>query len=450
MNYSVTYTTRSERNRLVRILLSPWTMCLVGAMFYTYEYFLRIAPSVMTSGLTHSFAIDATQLGNLAAFYYYAYSPMQIPVGVLLDRYGPRRLLTLACLACVLGTFLFASSNYLGFAQLGRFLMGFGSAFAYVGVLKLATLWLPPERFAMISGLTAALGTVGAMVGDMTMTALVDRLGWRNTLFISVVLGVILTIVLWRVIRDKPSGKVKPAAGQAVDTEDGEPAVDCEHRISFNYVLSGLWNIIKKPQMWVIGFIGCLLYLPSSAFAELWGIPYLESAHGYGTVAASIAVSMLFFGFTLGGPLMGYLSDKFSSRRLPMTFGAIFAAVFVSIIVYMPHLSHLSINILLFLFGVSYGAQVIVFAVGRESSPERLSGTAIALTNMFVMLGGMLFQPMIGYLLDFHWQGHLVHGLRVYSVADYQFALASLPISLLVAAVLTFFIRETGCKVKLV
>src|ERR1700722_8240175 len=162
-----------------KLTVLPWLVCGLGALFYCYEYLLRIAPSVMTADLMQAYHINATALGNLVAFYYYAYTPMQLPVGVLMDRYGPRRLLTFACLACALGSYLFAHAFHIEFAQFGRFMVGFGSAFAFVGVLKLATIWLPPRRFAMVSGLTTSLGMIGGMVGDIYLTSLVNQVEWR-------------------------------------------------------------------------------------------------------------------------------------------------------------------------------------------------------------------------------------------------------------------------------
>ena len=138
----------ATETRRRRVGIFPWIVCGLGALFYTYEYLLRISPSVMSSELMAAYGITAGAFGNLMAIYYYAYTPMQLPVGMLMDRYGPRRILTAACAACAVGSYLFASSGHLSVAGVGRFLVGFGSAFAFVGVLKLATIWLPKERFA--------------------------------------------------------------------------------------------------------------------------------------------------------------------------------------------------------------------------------------------------------------------------------------------------------------
>lgn len=183
--------------------LMGWFICALGAVFYSYEYLLRIAPSAMESALRTHFDLSATGFGHISSIYYYAYVPMQLPVGLLLDRYGPRRLLTLACVICVLGTFLFTGTANFWVAASGRFLVGLGSAFAFVGVLKLATIWLPENRLAMVSGMTAALGTIGAMLGDNFLEIFVEKLGWVRTLNATAAFGIVLTFILWAGIQDK-------------------------------------------------------------------------------------------------------------------------------------------------------------------------------------------------------------------------------------------------------
>jgi len=158
-----------------------WIICGLGAIFYCYEYILRIAPSVMSSDIMRTYDIHAGAFGHLSAFYYYAYALVQPLVGLLLDRYGPRYLLTLACLACAVGTYLFIATEIFWIACLGRFLIGLGSGFAFVGALKLASIWLPPNRFAFISGLVNASGMIGAILGDIFLTRLVSSIGWRAT-----------------------------------------------------------------------------------------------------------------------------------------------------------------------------------------------------------------------------------------------------------------------------
>ncbi|KTD33281.1 hypothetical protein Lnau_2929 [Legionella nautarum] len=424
----------TETNR--KYLLMAWLICGLGALYYSYEYFLRISPSVMEPALREHFNLSATSFGLLSAFYYYAYVPLQIPVGVLLDRYGPRLLITLACLICVIGTFIFAGTTVFWIAAVGRFLVGFGSAFAFVGVLKLATIWLPENKLAMVAGLAAALGTIGAMIGDNLLGSLVVSIGWRQTVNLTAYFGLGLTILLWFGIRDKKSHQRR----------SGTVA-------NFKKSMIDLGIIASNKQIWINGMFGCLVYLPTTVFAELWGIPYLKHAHNLSQPDADFANSLLFLGFTVGAPLMGYISDRLKRRKLPMLFGATGAGIVMMVVLYLPGLTASYINALLFLLGLLYSAQCIVFAVGRELSPNEAAGTAMAMTNMIVMLGAMFLQPLVGRLLDLSLSTHLANVplqavpvdklQQLYTADDYQFALSIIPIGIIIAAILTFFLKET-------
>lgn len=416
--------------------LIAWSICTLGAVFYAYEYLLRISPSVMETELRNHFNLSAAGFGFLSAFYYYAYVPMQLPVGVLMDRYGPRRLLTVACALCVFGTLIFAVTKIFAIAALGRFCVGLGSAFAFVGVLKLATIWLPEDKLALVAGIAAALGTIGAMVGDNLLGMMVMRLGWQTTANYSAVFGIGLILMLWFGIRDH---KRSTEVGGTVD--------------SFKKNMADLLLICRNKQIWINGFYGCLVYLPTTVFAELWGISYLHHARGLSEASAHFSNSLLFLGFTIGAPLMGWFSDKLRRRKLPMLIGASGAAVIMMVILYMPGLSYQSLNILMVTLGLFYSSQAIVFAVGRELSPREAAGTAIAATNMIVMMGAMFLQPLVGDLLV--WSAHMRTAYfplqdvgvdkmqQLYTAYDYQLALSIIPLGIIIAALLTFFLRET-------
>lgn len=424
-----------------KLALTAWIICGIGALFYAYEYLLRISPSAMESSLRDHFSLSATGFGLLSSVYYYAYVPMQLPVGVLMDRFGPRRLLTIACLICVIGTLMFSNTNLYAVAICGRFLVGAGSAFAFVGVLKLATIWLPEDKLALVAGVTAALGTVGAMIGDNVLSSIVSVQGWQQTINYTGFFGLILIFVIWFGIHDH---KRDLESGGTID--------------SFKRNLVDLAIIVKNKQIWLNGFYGCLVYLPTTVFAELWGIPYLKYAHGLTESQAGFANSLLFFGFMIGAPLMGYISDRLKRRKLPMIVGATGASIIMLLVLYFPGLNEHSIDGLMFVLGLLYSAQAIVFAVGRELSPNEAAGTAIAVTNMVVMIGAMFLQPMVGRLLDLSvvlrtpkavLQGvHIENIKQLYTAVDYQFAISIIPIGIITAAILTYFIRETYAKAK--
>ena len=410
----------------------PWIICGIGTLFYCYEYFLRVTPSVMQQQLMTTFNINNAVFGALAALYYNAYTPMQLPVGLLMDRYGPRRLLTFACLVCVLGTYLF-SIHVFTIAGIGRFLVGAGSAFAFVGVLKLATNWLPPQRFAMIAGLVTGVGMFGPMLGDVLLSPMSAKFGWHQTVIFTAILGVLLSVILWVFIRDRnyrQSPQEQHLTGQS-------------QTISFADLFKGLWEMLCSRQVWLAGIIGCGLYLPISVFAELWGIPYLEQAQHFPAMHAALVNPLIFLGFALGGTMIGWISDMIKRRREPMIVGGILTLITVCVLLYFSELSVAAICFLLFLLGFFAGVEVIVFAVSRESVRNRSAGTAIAVTNFLLMLGGMVFQPVIGMMLDKH-ATMAGHSLTALDNSDYRYALIVVPISIAVSVVLAFFIKETA------
>jgi len=427
-------TVQAVRHQYARFL--PWLMVTVGALFYCYEYLLRIAPSVMEIDLRVAFQLSATTFGSLSSFYYFSYTPMQLPVGLLMDRFGPRRLLMVACLFCALGSFVFASPGHLYVAKAGQLLIGFGSAFAFVGVLKIATIWLPPQRFALVSGLAVTLAMIGAMVGDLSLSTLVNLEGWRETSRLFAYLGIILTVIIYLVIRDKRTTGEKATP---------EPFIQKPKRTALEIGKEFL-SLFANPYMWVNGIIGCLVFTSLSALAETWGVAFAETMFNTTKLEASIANSMIFLGWAFGAPFVGWLSDRIGTRRKPMIVGAIMATIFISLVLYVPNLDLHVIYALLFLFGFSTSVQVLVFAVGKELSPAHLAGSAVALTNMLVMMGGVIFKGVIGDMLDNHWDGIFIEGIRIYSATDYRYAVSIIPVCMFVGAVLAFFLKESYIK----
>lgn len=399
-------------------------VCTIGAFFYCYEFVLRIIPGALQSELSAAFGhISASSFGQLSAFYYFAYSPMQMPVGMLMDRYGPRRLLSFACLCCTLGSLMFSYSSSMMIAGSGRFLVGFGSSFAFVGVLTLALQWLPPRFFSLVAGLITTMGMLGLVYGEVKITELAGTLGLSYVLMMLVVIGVILTVLIFLLVRDGPGG----------------------HQLKSQPLPDFFKNVVKvlvSPQVWLIGFVGACLYTSLSVFGELWGKTYLEHAHNLTKVEAAQAISCMFLGWAVGAPIAGYLSDLTGRRVLPLVLGAIASFVCICIILYCPGLSHTTLYTLLFLYGLFSGTELIVFIMAKENSGAQLSGTVFAATNMIVTLGGVIFQPLVGKLLDVFGDSGLVNGEHIYTVVDYQIALSILPISLLLVTIAAFFLKD--------
>jgi MFS family permease len=419
----------------MRPVLYSWMVCGLGALFYCYEYLLRASPSVMTEQIMRFYHLTGAQMGNLSqSFYYYSYVALQVFVGLLMDRYGPRRLLTFACLLCVVGAYFFACSHNIMVAMFGRFLVGFGSAFAFVGAAKLATIWLPPERFALVSGIIFCLGMLGAVFGSIILRILVDASGWQVAMFGAAAVGLIITLIIWSVVRD-----VNPYHENHYS----------HHTPSLKEVFLGLLLALKNTQVWLAGIAGCLLYLFLTAYAELWGPAYLEQARGLLRIDAVGANSLVFLGCAAGAPLWGWFSDLIGRRCLPIIATSIGALIVVCVLLYANHLSLSAVYLLSFCFGFFSSAQILVFAIAREVTPIKIAGTTIGLLNMLVMVGGIIFPPIVGKLLDVFWIGTMVDGARVYSAHAFTIALSVLPIGIVLGIVAMMFVRETYCRIFL-
>ncbi len=402
--------------------LIPWFICGLGAVFYAYEFFLRITPSVMTTELKNFFHIQDGQLGSLSAYYYYIYTPMQLAVGVLMDRYGPRRLLTLATLCCVAGQALFGMTDLLWLAKIGRLLIGFGSAFAFIGALKLATIWLPKRFFAFFAGLATSIGMMGAILGDSLLSLAKNNLGWQNTVMLSAAFGILLALAIFVFVKDTIGIDNRTARKEA-------------QKSSFKEVFQGLWIIVKMPQFWIVGIIGCFLFIPDTVFAEMWGIPYLTTQFHMSSLDAGFGISMVFWGWVMGGPLYGFISEKINSRKIPLAFAGFGSAMLLFILPNIPNMPEWGVFLGLFLLGFIASGEALVFAVGKEIGPKGFSGSALAFVNMAVMFGGVLLQPAFGYMLQ-------------YTQGDYQFILMTLPTGLLLAGILCIFCLKESFRKK--
>lgn len=409
---------------------SPWLIWGLGAAFFFAEYYARVSPSVMAQDLMRSFEANALAIGSLSAFFYYAYLAMQLPVGMLMDKYGPHRLLTINALICAGGAFIFATASSLFAADIGRLLMGFGAAFAFVGSLKLASVWFSPKRFGLMAGLTQALGMLGAATGVGPMSMIVSNLGWRLTMVFIGIIFVVLALAIGLIVRDAPATATHPR--RKIGSKQFS-------------LISSLKVVIKNPQSWAVALYAGFVYAPTAAFAELWGVSFLRSAYHLHVTVAAWAVSMIFVGWGIGGPIMGYFSDFFENRKNFMKFSALSGFVLLILILYV-HLPLPLVFLILFLYGMTNPGVSIAYAISSEINPHRNAATSMSLTNMASVIIGATFQPIIGWLLVLHWSGLKINGVPQYVTADYQTAMIILPICSLLGFFTLRFVKETNCR----
>lgn len=416
-----------QTNKNKPSLFSAYLVFLLSATFYLYEYILQVAPSVMADSMMKTFQVSAAGFGIISAFYFYAYAPMQLPAGILFDRYGPRKLMTVALVLCAFGSFFFASTDSLFTAALGRFLIGIASAFSFIGVLVLVSRWFPPQQFALLAGVAQLMSSIGAMFGEMPLAALINVVGWRNASFILAFIGLCLAALIWFLIRDYPH-----------QTTQSMPSR------SFNEEWKRLLSVCHRSYTWAIGAYSFTIWAPIVVFAALWGVPYLQQKYQVGVLVASGLCSMVWVGIGVGSPLLGWVSDRFYSRRLALSISSLFGLVSALILLYMPNVSLAWMYLVLFFFGFGAGGQTVSFAVVKDNNPTELVGTASGFNNLAVLLGGVVFQPIVGIILNNTKGWTIVNDVPVYTVQGYNQALVILPCCFLLSLIIALFIlRES-------
>lgn len=418
----------------VRLALTMWGLAVA---FYLFGFFHRVTPAVLTTELMLDFQLSAAMLGNLSAFYFYFYAAMQLPTGVLVDRFGPRRVLWIGAMIGGVGALLFAFADTFASAALGRGLIGATVAVAWVSMLKLCAHWFDARRLGMVTGVSLAVGTMGAVMAGLPLRALSDALGWRPVIGASGIVALLIAAGIFFLMRDDP---VQRGFRSQI------PAGATFHAPSLRTILSGLGRI------WAYRNVPLLFWVPSGicgaflTFTGLWGVPFLVQQHGLTPRSASLVTSGMLIAFSVGSIAFGILSDRIRLRKLPYVIGGTFTLISYGVLYIFPD-GRLSVLVPLLLLGAAgSGSMAVGFLYSRESAPLALSGTVAGAVNMGVMVGPLFQQPLIGWILDKNWSGALLDGVRVYDLHAYKLAFGLLLLWVASAWVALLATRETHCR----
>lgn len=414
-----------------------WLTWGLGALLYLVSFYQRVAPGVITDELMLEFSLNAATLGNLSAFYFYSYVAMQIPTGIIADRWGPRRLLTLGALLTAVGTLVFALAPDIFWANAGRLLIGGSVAVAFVGILKLAGHWMPPKQYALATGMALFCGMMGAVAAGVPLRLLVDAFGWRDIMTGSAVVTALIGLAIWWFVRDDPSERGYASYGYTHRDEE----VSIHHG-----VMSGIREVLRYRNTWLLALIPSAVAGTTITFAGLWGVPYFTSHYGLDKTTAAALCSTVLLAWAVGGPAFGWLSDHLGHRKPLYVAGCAVLLAGWGAIFLIANLPSGVLVALLIVVGFFSGCMVIGFAFAKESTPASLAGTTSGVVNMGVMMGPMLMQPGVGWLLDRAWDGQLVNGVRFYGVAAYQQGFSLMLAWLALALALVFITRETHCR----
>ncbi|MDA9832538.1 MFS transporter [Gammaproteobacteria bacterium] len=401
-------------------------MVALSICFYTYEYFLRVAPSVFINFYKMDYAMPDAKISVIATAYYFAYTPLQLVVGAIADIYGVRKMLLISILMCILGGFLnafcFAFSEttdaVFNLTVLGRFFIGFGSAFAFVAVMKTAREWLPNRYFPIVSGMTTSVGMLGAISAQTLLPLFIVYSGYVNSLWLMVVAGILLYLVTFRHIKDN-TDHFQPVQGN-----------------QFKALFQAFFHVIRIPQIWVTGFIGAAMFMPTVIFSDLWAPKFFEDVNHIVHPVSGVISSLLYWGWISGSPFVGLLCSYLGKKRIILQCSSLAASLVIFSIIYLPTTDPIIAGSMMFLLGLCCSSQVLVFAVVNDNVPEKYLATGIAVINMMVMCSGFL-QPYIGGLLE-----QYAYNEALFNADGFRQALMIMPASLFLAFLMTFLLNE--------
>lgn len=405
-----------------------WVAWAAATFLFLLVTFHRFALGVIAADLMAAFATAAVGLGGLASVYFYLYGLLQLPSGILADTWGPRRTLAASALLMTAGAFLFAAAPSLPVAYAGRVLVGLGVAPVLVNTLKLISEWFPALAFATMVGLTAMVGNLGGFLAGGPFALLVAAVGWRVSFATVGAITAALGAALLLAVRDRPAqAAVRPAA-----------------------VAPALWPaaaaLLRDGRIWLLLMTKMGFDMAFFAFFVVWGVPFLTQTTGVSPTVAGFHLSFGALGFMLGGPVLGFLSDRvMRERRRPILLSALaHTALWALFLGSAPLRPGAGLAALMAGLGFTAAGLLLCLACAKELSPPETMGISTALVNGGGFLGAAVLQIVLGAVLDSRWEGAMVAGARVYPLAAYLKAFSLCLVIMTGTCLAAFFIREAG------
>ena len=389
---------------------------LLTAAYYFYQYALRSAPSVMLPQLSETFGLDALGTASLVGLVYYGYSPFSLISGAAMDRWGARTVVPIGALMAGSGALLFATGN-LAAAQMGRFLQGAGGVFALVGAVYIASKSLPASQAATLIGVTQMFGMAGGSAGQFVVgPMLAAGLGWDRFWLGMGLVGLVIAVLLFFVI---PGSPAKPSEGNWIAS-----------------AAKAMGVVFRNPQSILCGFIAGLLFVPTTIFDMVWGVRFLQEAHGFDYGSAVLRSATVPLGWILGAPAFGWLSDKLGRRKPVIAGGAAVLLACMACVLYEPGI--FPPYVLGTLMGFASGAAMVPYTIVKEVNPPEYSGTATGVLNFLNFTFSALLGPVFGWIFQL-----VSNGSRT-PLETYQTTFHALLYGIGVGIILTFFLKETG------
>ncbi len=399
---------------------------------YVLSFFQRFAPAGIASDLAAAFHTSASSLGALAATYFYVYTLMQVPTGILVDSLGPRRILLLGGLVGGIGSLLFGLAPGLELALVGRTLIGLGVSVTFIAMLKIIAVSFDERRFATLVGLSMLIGNLGSVLAGAPLSWLAQISGWRSIFVALAAVSSLLGVACWLLVRERaaPAGQAQP-----------KPQFDRKR------VLEGLRSVLRNRDSWPTVWVNFGICGSFFAFAGLWATPFLTQAKGMTRAVAANHVSLYFVGFALGCVIIGALSDRLG-RRKPVLIVSSHLYLLFWLVLLSGWVLPLSASYCLYtLMGLVTASFTLTWACAKEVNAPAFSGISTSVTNMAGFLSGAVLQPLVGWVMDRSWQGGLSSsGARLFTAQDFDAGLLLLAAVAAFGAIASWWIRETACR----
>ena len=394
----------------------------------------RLSTAVLSEELIDAFGVTASQLGTLHASFFVIYALVQIPTGILADRYGARFVGTAGAITLSAGAVGFAlSTGYLA-AFLSRALIGLGSGVIFISTIRFCANWFRAREFATMTGLTAGMAGLGAIIATTPLAMLIGALGWRPTILAFAAVGFLAGGGVWALVRRSPA-----EAGL-------EPIENVPEASSVTLVetLENLRRLLADPDQWLLSIVFFSAMGTILTVIGLWGVPYLVVVHDLDVTTASYFTLVGAVGMLLGGPAVGWISDRLGRRLRPMIVGLGMFTVALAVIPVSGSPPLPIVALVYFVIGLGLGFTALALPVIKERYPAEASGVATATVNGAGFLGGAVLPPLMGVALDQYRTGEVVAGAVVYSEFGYRiaFAITTVAVAVSVCCAIWFSLRQ--------
>jgi len=420
-----------------KIMRFRWLIFFVLALAYLFVYFHRLSLSVVANDLIKEFQTTASVMGLLGSIYFYCYAFMQFPAGLLSDSLGPRKSVTLFLIIASAGSIIFGFAPTIKIAFLGRVMVGLGVSMVFIPTMKILSRWFHPHEFAFMTGILNAVGGIGVLAATWLLALMTLLLGWRVSFELIGCCTFIIVAMVWFIVSDRPEDKGWPSL-EELDKEKGkisEPAKQIP-------LLQGVRQVISEKYFWPVAiwfFFDCGIFF---GFGALWGGPYLMDVYGMTRAQAGTTLSMIAWGMIIGSPPLGFISDKLmKSRKKPFVLcNLILVVELVFLTIFPSGLSRIALLIFFFIFSICASSVVIfAFTIIKELFPVEIAGTSTGMVNLFPFLGGAVFMPLLGWVLD----AYPKSDTGGYSLEAYSMLILILLGSSVLSLVCTLLTKET-------